>query len=157
MQIDLVSELPPSTGYENVVKAMYVFRRFLIAYPTSIQDAKPVTRVILNITKKHAYLPTAIISDKDSVFLTQMIEKVSEVLGVTLQHAITKHAQTIDLFQRKHGSLKKALETETSERRSMWHRYVNTAFQNYSTFHFAKVARELGRVVHGRIPYDVRD
>ena len=139
MQIDLVSELPPSSGYEHVVKAMYVFRRYLIAYSTSIQDATPVTRVILNIMKKHAYLPTAIISDKDSVFLTQMIEKVSEVLGVTLHHAITKHAQTIDLFQRKHGSLKKALETETSERRSMWHSYVNTAVQNYSTFFLQKL------------------
>ena len=65
MQIDLVSELPPSSGYRNVVKAMYVFRRYLIAYPTSIQDATPVTRVIINITTKHAFLPTTIIPDKE--------------------------------------------------------------------------------------------
>ena len=157
MQTDLVSELPPSSGYENVVKAMYVFRRYLIAYPTSIQGATPVTRVIINITTKHAYLPTTIIPDKKSVFVTQMIKELGEVLGRTQQHTTTRHAETIDLFQRKHGSIKKALETETSERRSMWHRYVNTAFQNCSTFHFAKFARELGRVVHRRTPYDVRD
>ena len=68
-----------------------------------------------------------------------MIKEVSEVLGRTLQHTTTKHGQTIDLFQRKHGSLKKALETETSERRSMWHSYVNTAVQNYSTFFLQKL------------------
>ena len=35
MQIDLVPELPPSGGYENIVTAMDVFFRYLFAYPTS--------------------------------------------------------------------------------------------------------------------------
>ena len=113
MQVDLVSELLPSSGYENVVKAMYVFRRYSIGYPTSSQGATPVTRFIINIMTKHAFLPTTIIPDMESVFVTQMIKETSEVLGGTLQHTTTKHAQTIDLFQRKHDSLKKALETET--------------------------------------------
>ena len=36
-QIDLVPELPPSGGYENIVTAMNVFSRYLFAYPTSNQ------------------------------------------------------------------------------------------------------------------------
>ena len=36
MQIDLVPELPPSGGYENIVTAMDVFSRYLVTYPTSI-------------------------------------------------------------------------------------------------------------------------
>ena len=39
-QIDLVTGLPPSGGYENIVTAIDVFSRFLFAYPTSNQDAK---------------------------------------------------------------------------------------------------------------------
>ena len=35
MQIDLVPELPPSGGYENIVTAMDVFSCCLFAYPTS--------------------------------------------------------------------------------------------------------------------------
>ena len=35
MQIDLLPELHPSGGYENIVTAMDVFFRFLFAYPTS--------------------------------------------------------------------------------------------------------------------------
>ena len=31
MQVDLVPELPPSSGYENIVIAMDVFSRFLFA------------------------------------------------------------------------------------------------------------------------------
>ena len=42
MQIDLVPELPPFGGYENIVTAMDVFSRYLFAYPTSNQDAKTI-------------------------------------------------------------------------------------------------------------------
>ena len=35
IQIDLVPELPPSGGYENLVTAMDVFSRNLFVYPTS--------------------------------------------------------------------------------------------------------------------------
>ena len=55
MQIDLVPELPPSGGYENIVTAMDVFSRYLFAYPTANQDAKTIAKVIINIMAKHAY------------------------------------------------------------------------------------------------------
>ena len=55
MQIDLVPGLPPSGGYENIVTAMDVIFRYLIAYPTSNQDPKTSAKVIINIMTKHAY------------------------------------------------------------------------------------------------------
>ena len=110
MQIDLVPELPPSGGYENIVTAMDVFSRYLFAYPMSSQDAKTIARVIINIMTKHAYLPTTIISGKLSVFMSQVIKEVAEFLGITLQHATTKHAQTIGMLELTHASLKKNLE-----------------------------------------------
>ena len=54
MQTDLVPELPPSGGYENIVTAMDVFSRYLFAYPTSNQDAKTIAKVLNNIMTKHA-------------------------------------------------------------------------------------------------------
>ena len=63
MQINLVPKLPPSGGYENIVTAMDVFSRYLFAYPTSSQDAKTITKVLINIMNKHAYLPTTVLSD----------------------------------------------------------------------------------------------
>ena len=45
MQIDLVPELLPSGGYENIVTAMNVFSHYLFAYPTSNQDAKTIATV----------------------------------------------------------------------------------------------------------------
>ena len=83
MQIDLVPELPPSGGFENIVTAMDVFSRYLFAYPTFSQDAKTIARVINNIMTKHAYLLTTVISDRGSVFMSQVIKEVAEVLGIT--------------------------------------------------------------------------
>ena len=44
MQIDMVPELPPSGGHENIVTAMDVFSRYLFAYPTSSQYAKTMLK-----------------------------------------------------------------------------------------------------------------
>ena len=133
IQIDLVPELPPSGGYENIVTAMDVFSRHLFAYPTSNQDAKTIPKVLINIMTKHAYLPTTLISDKGTAFMSHRINEVAGVLGITLKHATTKHAQTIGLLERSHASIKQALKIETGERRSLWHKYISIAFLNYNT------------------------
>ena len=157
IQIDLVPELPPSGGYENIVTAMDVFSRYLFAYPTANQDAKTIAKVLINIMTKHAYLPTTLISDKGTAFTSHVIKEVAGVLGVTLKHATTKHAQTIGLLERSHASIKKALKIETGERRSLWHKYNNIAVLNYNTSYHTSIGCELSRVFHGRIPYNILD
>ena len=117
MQIDLVPGLPPSCGYENIVTAMDVFSRYLFAYPTANQDATTIAKVLINIMTKHAYLPTTLISDKGTAFTSHVIKEVADVLGITLKHATTKHAQTIGLLERSHMSIKQSLKIETGERR----------------------------------------
>ena len=133
MQIDLVPGLPPSGGYENTLTAIDVFSRYLFAYPTSNQDAKSVAQVLINIMTKHAYLPTTLISDKGTAFTSNVIKEVAGVLGITLKHATTKHAQTIGPLERSHASIKQALKIETGERRSLWHKHGSIAVLNYNT------------------------
>ena len=157
LQIDLVPGLPPFGGYENIVTAMDVFSRYLFAYSTSNRDAKTVAKVIVNIMTKHAYLPTTLISDKGTAFTSHVIKEVAGVLGITLKHATTKHAQTIGLLERSHASIKQALKIETGERRSLWHKYVSTAVLNYNTSYHASIGCEPSRVFHGRIPYNIVD
>ena len=157
IQIDLVPELPPSGGYESIVTAMDVFSRYLVAYPTANQDAKTIAKVLINIMTKHAYLPTTLTSDKGTAFTSHVIKEVAGVLGVTLRHATTKHAQTIRLLERSHASIKKALKIERGERRSLWHKYVNIAVLNYNTPYHTSIGCEPSRGFHGRIPYNILD
>ena len=157
VQIDLVPELPPSGGYENIMTAMDVFSRFLSAYPTSNQDAKTIAKVLINILTKHAYLPTTLISDKGTAFVSHVIKEVASVLGITLKHATTKHAQTIGLLERSQASIKQALKIETGERRSLWQKNVIIAVLNCNTSHHTSIGCEPSRVFHGLNPYNVLD
>ena len=157
MQIVLVPGLQPSGGYENIVTAMDVFSRYLFAYPTSNRDAMTVAKVIINIMTKHAYLPTTLISDKGTAFRSNVIKEVAGVLGITLKHATTKHAQIFGLLERSHASIKQSLKIETGERRSLWHKYVSIVVLKYNTSYHASIGCEPSRVLHGRNPYNIFD
>ena len=87
MQIDLVTGLPPSVSFENIVTAMEAFSRSFFSYPTSNQDAKTIARVTINIMNKHTYIPTGLISQKVTAFTSQIINEEVGVLCITLKHA----------------------------------------------------------------------
>ena len=135
----------------------HVLQIVFFAYPTSTQDAHTVARVIISIVNKHAYLPTTVFSDRGSALVCRMIEEVAEVLGIKLQQATTKHAQTIEVFERKCLSFKKELKAETCERRSMWHEYVSNAVLSYNTSYHAGTGCEPRGVFQGHLPYYVHD
>ena len=157
IQINLGPELLPSVGYEYIVTAMDVFSRYLFAYPTSNQDNKTIAIFIINITNKYAYLPTTLISIKGSAILSNVIEEVAGVLGITQKHATTKHAQTIGLPEQSHPSIKQASKIETGERRSLWHKYVSIALPNYNTFYHTSIGCEPSRDFQGLILYIILD
>ena len=106
---------------------------------------------------KHALLPTTLISDKGTAFMSHVIKEVAGVHGITLKPATTKQAQTIGLLERSHASIKQALKIETGEPRSLWHKYVNIAVLNYNTSYHTSIGCEPSRVFHGRIPYNLLD
>ena len=131
---------------------MDVFSRYLFAYPTSNQDAKTIAKVLINIMTKHAYLPTTLISDKCTAFMSHVIKEVAGVFGITLKHATTKQVETIGLLERSHASIKQALKIETGERRFLWHKYVSIAYLNYNTSYHTSFGCEPSQFIHGRIP-----
>ena len=137
--------------------ALDVFSRYLFGHPTSNQDAKTIAKILINIMTKHAYLPTTLVSDKGTAFMSHVIKEVVGVLGITLKHATTKHVQAIGLLERSHASIKQALKIETGERISMWHKYINIAILNYNTSYHTSIGCEPSRVFHGRIPYNILD
>ena len=54
MQIDLLPELPPSGGYENIKTAIDVFSRYAFAYPVSNPTTVNTAKVIIDIMTRHA-------------------------------------------------------------------------------------------------------
>ena len=102
---------------------------------------------------KNAYLPTTLISDKSAAFMSNVMKEVTGVLGITLKHATTKHAQTIGLLETSCASIKQTLKMKTGERRILWHKYVSIGVLNFNTSYHTSIGCEPSRVFHGRIPY----
>ena len=112
MQIDLLPEFLPSGCYEKIITAIYVFSRYAFAYPVSNPTAVNTAKIKIDIMTRPAYLPTLIITDKGSVFVSQVVHEVAEILGINLKHATTKHAQTIGVVERAHATIKTSLKME---------------------------------------------
>ena len=106
---------------------------------------------------EHAYLPMTLFSYKGSAFVSHVVEEVAAVLGITLKHTTTNHAQTMGLLERSHVSIKHTLKIGTGEQRSLWHKYGSIAVLNYNTSYYTSIGRELSRVLHGLIPYNIFD
>ena len=68
LEIDILPNLPNSAGYENIVTMIDVFSRYLFAYPTQNATERTIGQCIVDVMTRHAYLPTLILSDKDSQF-----------------------------------------------------------------------------------------
>ena len=157
MQIDLLPNLPTSGGYQTVMTAIDVFSRYLFAYPLTEATAANVAKVIIDIMTKHSYLPTTLITDKGSAFTSKILEEITEILGITLKCATTKHPQTIGKLERTHASSKTNLKMASEEYRRQWHKYLPLAVLNYNTTYHASIGCEPSKVFHGRIPYNVLD
>ena len=106
---------------------------------------------------KHSYLPTTLITDKGSAFTSTIIAEITQILGITLKCATTKHPQTIGKLERTHASLKTNLKMASGEYRRQWHKYLPLAVLNYNTTYHSSIGCEPSKVFHGRIPFNVLD
>ena len=111
-QIDLLPNLPPSGGFGNFLTTIDVFSRYLFAYTLTDASAINVAKVTIDITTKHEYLPTTLITDKGTAFTSTNIAEIKQILGI---NATTKHPQTIGNLERKHASLKTILKMACGE------------------------------------------
>ena len=157
MQIDLLPKVPPSGGYENIITAIDVFSTYAFAYLVSNPTAVNTAKVIIDIMTRHAYLPTLIITDKGSVFVSQVIHEVAEILGINLKHATKKHAQTIGVLERAHATIKISLKMASGEYRKQWHKYLPIAILKYNTKYHSSIDCEPSRISHGRVKHDILD
>ena len=157
LQMDILPNLPPSGGYDNITKAIDEFSRYLFAYPVIRITVPAVARVIMDILCKHTYLPTTIITGMGTQFNSQITKNVAAVLSIELKHATTKHPQTIGLLERTKASVKARLKAATGEFRNNWHKFLPLAVLNHKTTYHATLGCEPTRVFLGRIPHNILD
>ena len=133
MQTDLLPELPLNGAYENIITAVDVFSRNAFAYPVCNPTAVNTAKVFIDIMTKHASLPYLTITDKGSVFVSNLIHEIADVQGIALCHATTKHAQAVGVLERTHAKIKTSLKMYSGEFCKQWHKYLPLAVLNYNT------------------------
>ena len=84
-QIDLLSELPSGGGYGNIIAFVDVFSGSAFVCPFSNAPTVNTAKVIRDIMRRYAYLLTHIITYKGSVFVSQVIHEVVELIGINLK------------------------------------------------------------------------
>ena len=87
--------------------------------------------------------------------MSHVIKEEAGLLGITLKHATTEHAQTIGMLERSHASIKQALKKKTCERCTT--EYASNADLTYKRSYHAIIACESSRVIHGRIACKLLD
>ena len=107
LQMDIVPFDKPSNGFTAIVTAMDICSPYLFTYCVTKIDARTIARVLVDIITRHAYLPTTIITDKGTQFMSEVVADTTRVLGIQLRHATTKHAQTKGILERCHALLRK--------------------------------------------------
>ena len=127
MQIDLLPKLPPNGGFEKIITAIHVFSRYAFAYLVSNPKAVSTAKVTIDNMTRHAYLPKLITPDKGSVFVSQVIHGVAEILGINLKHATTKHAQTIGVLEGGPRHNQDFLKMASDENKKQWHKCLPIA------------------------------
>ena len=155
LDIDKLPNLPNSAGYQNIVTMIDVFLRYPFAYPTQNVTAKTIGGCIVDDMTRHACLPTLIFSDEGSQFRSEVVAELTQILEIQISYTSTKQAETIGILERTHASIKTASKISTGERRSIWHKYVQTAVTNYNTTYHETLGCEPSTVFHGRKPYNV--
>ena len=73
-------------------------------------------KVLADIGKRHAILPTLNIADKESVFFYNVIREVADILGINIKYPV-KHEQTIRKLQQAHAIITASLKMASVEHR----------------------------------------
>ena len=157
MQINLLPNLPPSGGNTCIITAINVFSRYMFAYPLIEATATTAAKFFIDIMIKHSYLLTTLLKDKGSVLTTSNIEEITQILGITLKCATTKHPQTIGKLERTLASLRTNFKMASGEYRRQWHKYLLLAVLNYNTTYHTSIGCEPTSVFQGRIPHNILD
>ena len=153
LEVDILPNLTSSNGIQHIITMMDVFSRYFFAYPTHDMTASTVARCIIDVMTRHCYLPTVILTDQGSQFRSsEVVNQIAQMLDIRISHA-----QTIDILERTHASLKTSSKISTGERRSIWHKYVQIAVMNYNTSYHESLDCEPTTVFHGRIMYIISD
>ena len=131
---------------------MDIFSGYLSAVPLLRVDSSSIIKALLHIFTTHSYLPSKIILDKGSVFVSHIFLEITNQLKISVNHATAKHPQTIGTLERSPATIKRLLGIHTNKNFTNWHRFLSLATYEYNTTYHTAIGTTPTQIFHGREP-----
>ncbi|XP_025762589.1 uncharacterized protein LOC112846766 [Oreochromis niloticus] len=113
-------ELSNCNTYKYCLVIVCPFSKWVEIVPTKRADAISVAKVICkNVIPEHG-IPQTVYSDNGPHFVNEVIEKMSQHLGITLKNHCSYHPQSAGLVERTNGTVKLRLRKTMEETGRTW-------------------------------------
>ena len=106
---------------------------------------------------QHPYQPETIPNEFGTHFVSEILEELSQLLEIKIQHASLKHPQTIGVVERAHGTVTRSLKTTSNPTFTNWHSYLNLVTFIHNTSCHATTGSTLTFLIHERAPTKLFD
>ena len=163
ISMDFIEGLPKSEGKEVILMVVDRFSKYAhlmaLAHPYS---AITVAKVFMeNVYKLHG-MPASIVSDRDSVFLSQFWKELFKQQGVNLQYSTAYHPQSDGQTEVVNKCIEGYLRCMTGSMPTQWGRWLSSCEWWYNTNYHTSTMKTPYEILYGmvapiHIPYTPKD
>lgn len=121
------------------------------ALPTCF-DALRVAYLFVNTVVRHHGFPKTLVSNRDSVYLNAVWEKILRLSGTKLNFMTAYHPQSDGQTEIRNKGLEQYLRAFTADRPSTWSNFLPWAELSLNCFHQAGLGTSPFRALYGREP-----
>ncbi|OMO96556.1 reverse transcriptase [Corchorus capsularis] len=153
ISMDFITSLPPSNGKTTIwviVDRLSKYAHF-IALPSSVTAASLAELFSKEICKLHG-VPRSIVSDRDSLFLSQFWKELFKLQDTSLKMSTAYHPQTDGQTEVLNRCLETYLRCFASDKPRLWSKFLHWAEWSYNTATHSATGFSPFEVVYGRPP-----
>ena len=149
--MDFIVGLPLSRGYTAIMVVVDCLTKYthLGALPTNF-DATRVAQLFMDIVVKLHGFPSSIVSDRDTIFLSQLWTELMKNSGTTLKRCTAYHPQTDGQTEVMNRSVEQYLRAYTHDQPTRWVSFLPWAEYVLNTSHHTTLNMSPFQALYGR-------
>ena len=154
MQMELLTKLLPSGGYENIITAIDVFLRYASAYSNSSATSVNTAKVIIETWQDTPFYLYSLLQTTEAFSSPRLYTKqlnTKQKFETCLNKTCTNHLNPRKRPCLNQDSLKMASGDNTKQR----HKFLPIAVLNYKTTYQSSIDCERSRVFHDRVLHNL--
>jgi hypothetical protein len=153
ISMDFIEALPRSEGHEVIMVVVDRLSKYIHLAPLPRTYTAPVVaRAYQDYVGKLHGMPRTIISDRDSIFLSQFWKEYMKMAGVQLLYSSAHHPQTDGQTEVVNRTIEIYLRSFAGERPSTWTKYLSWCEWAYNTSIHGSTKMSPFEVVYGQPP-----